>query len=155
MSGCINLEVHYPLAFMGSDVIPSAKHTCSFWCLQPHHVTWGLHLSSVDALADIHSRSHNFLLIHPREVLLAGCWVTTLPLLSCGISCGGGLAWGGVGTPVPCMMDAYIQGNATSDTTRSQFHGGCMTFCVGPSLQYDTSPPMYLLPTYPWSSSFP
>ena len=28
--------------------------------------------SSVDAPVDIHSRSHNFPLIHPREVLLTG-----------------------------------------------------------------------------------
>ena len=41
--------------------------------------------SSVDAPADIHGRSCNFPLIHPREVLLAGHWVTALPLLSCGI----------------------------------------------------------------------
>ena len=85
MSGCINLGVHYPLASMGSDVIPSAKCTCSFWCLQPHDITIGFHPSSVDALVDIHGRSHNFPLIHPREVLLAGHWVTALPLLSCGI----------------------------------------------------------------------
>ena len=83
MSGCIDLEVHYQIASMGSDIIPSAKHTCSFWCLQPHHVTWGLHSSSVDALADIHGRSHNFPLIHPREVLLAGHWVTMLPIFFC------------------------------------------------------------------------
>ena len=44
-----------------------------------------LHPSSVDALVDIHGRSLNFLLIHPREVLLAGLWVTALPPLSCGV----------------------------------------------------------------------
>ena len=38
----------------------------------------------LDALVDIHGRSHNFPLIHPREVLLAGHWVTTQPLFSCG-----------------------------------------------------------------------
>ena len=27
-------------------------------------------------------------------------------------SCGDGLAWGGAGAPVPCMTDAYTQGNA-------------------------------------------
>ena len=31
-----------------------------------------------------HGRSCNFPLIHPREVLLAGHWVTTLPMSSCG-----------------------------------------------------------------------
>ena len=76
-----------PMASMGSNIIPSAKCTCSFQHLQPHHITRGLHPSSVDAPADIHSRNHNFcfLLIHPREVFLAGHWVTTLPILSCGI----------------------------------------------------------------------
>ena len=34
---------------------------------------------------DAHSRSCNFPLIHPREVLLAGHWVTAQPLFSCGI----------------------------------------------------------------------
>ena len=34
---------------------------------------------------DIHSRSRNFPLFHPREVLLAGYWVTVQPLFSCGI----------------------------------------------------------------------
>ena len=54
--------------------------------LQPHHITCGLQPSSVDALADVHGRSCNFPLIHPREVLLVGCWMTALPLLSCGIT---------------------------------------------------------------------
>ena len=73
------------MASMGSNIIPLAKCTCSFQCLHLLHVTWGLHPSSVDALADFHGRSHNFPLIHPREVLVAGSWVTALPLLSCGI----------------------------------------------------------------------
>ena len=64
---------------------PQSKHTCSPWCLQPCHVTCGLHPSSMDALVDVHSRSPNLPLIHPRKVLLAGCWVTTLPIFSCGI----------------------------------------------------------------------
>ena len=34
--------------------------------------------------SDIHAY-YMFLLIHPRKVLLAGCWVTTQPLFSCGI----------------------------------------------------------------------
>ena len=36
MSGCIDLEVHYPLASMGSDVIPLAKHMCSFQHVYSH-----------------------------------------------------------------------------------------------------------------------
>ena len=68
----------------------------------------------LDASADVHGRSRNFLLIHPREVLLARHWGTALPLLSCAIftSFGSGLVWGGAGTSVPCMVDTYTQGNA-------------------------------------------
>ena len=55
------------------------------WHLQPCHSTCGLHPSSVDALVDVHGRSHNLPLIHPREVLLVGHWVATLPMFSCGI----------------------------------------------------------------------
>ena len=102
---------------MGIDVIPSALCTWSFQSLQPNHVTCGLHPSSVDALVDVHGRSHNFLLFHPREALLVGHWVTALPLSSCDVlffftSYRGSLAWGGAGTPVPCMMAAHTQGNA-------------------------------------------
>ena len=104
------------MASTGSNVIPLTKCACSFWCLHPLHITWGLHPSSVDALVDVHSRSHNFPLIHPREVLVAGHWVTALPPLSCGIIIYSLLwkwaAWDGAGTPYPCMMDAFTQGNA-------------------------------------------
>ena len=85
MSRCISLEVCYPKASTGKDIIPSAKHMCSFWHQHPHHITCGLHLSSVDALVNVRSRSLSFLLILPGEVLLAGCQVTTIPLYSCGI----------------------------------------------------------------------
>ena len=85
MSGHICHGVHYLLASMGIVIIPFTLHTCSFQGLQPHHITWGLHPSSVDALVDIHGRSHNFPFIHPREALLVSCWVTALPLFSCGI----------------------------------------------------------------------
>ena len=53
--------------------------------LQPHHITCGLHPSSVDTPVDIHSRSCNFPFFHTREALLVGCQVTALPLSSCGI----------------------------------------------------------------------
>ena len=46
---------------------------------------WGHHPSSVDTLVDVHGRSCSFPFIHPREALLVGCWVTTLPLFSCGV----------------------------------------------------------------------
>ena len=73
-------------------------------------------LSSVDALVDIHGRSHNFPFFQPREALLVGHWVTALPFSSWGIlffstSYRGSLVWGGAGTPVPCMMAAHTQGN--------------------------------------------
>ena len=53
------------------DYYPSAK--CMWSCRHPLplHITWRLHLSSVDSSVDIHGRSHSILLIHPREVLLA------------------------------------------------------------------------------------
>ena len=62
--------------------ILSGRHTC--WL----HITWNLHLSSVDPPADIHVRSHSFLLIHHREGFLAWCWVITRPS-----SCGVALLW--------------------------------------------------------------
>ena len=43
VSGHIQCGVHYLPASMGIDVIPSALCMCSFWGLQPHHLTWGLH----------------------------------------------------------------------------------------------------------------
>ena len=85
MIGHIPLGVHYPPASMGIDVIPSTLHMCSFQSLQPNHITCGLHPSSVDALVDIHRRSHNFPFFHPRETLLAGHQMTTLPLSSYGV----------------------------------------------------------------------
>ena len=64
--GCIPLGAHYPPASMGIDIIPSALNTCSFWSLQPNHITCGLHPSSVDALVDVHGRSCNFPFFHPK-----------------------------------------------------------------------------------------
>ena len=58
---------------------------------------------------DIHGRSHNFLLIHPREVLLG---LEVLWHQHMFTSFESGLVWGMGGTPVPCMTDAYTQGNA-------------------------------------------
>ena len=92
MSSCVSHGVHHPMASAGSDVIPLAKCMCSFQHLHPLHITWSLHPSLVDASVDVHGRSHNFPLIHPREVLLARHWVTAWPL-----------------------------GAPTSDTMRSQF----------------------------------
>ena len=55
--------------------------SCRFPC--PLHITWSLHLSSVDAPVDVHGRSHSFPLIHPREVFLAWHWVDIRPPSSC------------------------------------------------------------------------
>ena len=102
---------------MGTDIIPLPYVHVSFQGLQPSHFTCGLHLSSVDALVDVHGISHNFPFFHPREALLVGHWVTALPIFllwhplfitSSRVS----LAWGGASTPVPCMMAAHTQGNA-------------------------------------------
>ena len=100
--------------------------TCPFWCLQPHHVTWDLYPSSVDALLDVHGRSCNFPLIHPREVCLAGCWVTALPLLSCGIIiCSLPLEVGLHGVGMIHLSHAWWmsihKGMPTSNVMRSQF----------------------------------
>ena len=83
MSGHIHCGVHYPPVSMSIDVVPSTLHMCSFQGLQPHHITWGLHLSPVDVPVDIHGRSCNFPFLHPMEALLVGHWVTTLTLFSC------------------------------------------------------------------------
>ena len=48
-----------------ANVYPSAKCTQSCRHPLPLHITWSLHPSLVDALADVHRRSHNFPLIHP------------------------------------------------------------------------------------------
>ena len=104
------------MASVGSDIIPSAKHMWSIRLPCLLHITWSHHPSSVDALADVHGRSHNFPLIHPMEVLLDWHWVTAQPLFSCGIILplvlGSWLAWGGAGTSVLCMVDTYTQGKA-------------------------------------------
>ena len=56
----------------------SALRTCSSGGLQPNHFPCGFHLSSVDALVDIHNPSCNLPFFHPREALLVGHWVTAL-----------------------------------------------------------------------------
>ena len=100
------------------DVYPSAK--CMWSCRHPLplHITWSLHPSSMDAVVDIHGRSHNFLLIHTREVLLAWCWSVTIPLSSSGVlllslPLGVGLTGGGASTSVPCLTGPHSQGNAS------------------------------------------
>ena len=85
LDSCGGHSVYHLLASMGCDVNPSAKciQSCRHPCLPD--ITWSLHLSSVDALADVHSRSRSFPLIHPREVCLAWHWVIAWPLFSHGV----------------------------------------------------------------------
>ena len=167
MIGHIPVGLYYLPASPGIDVVPSALHMCSFWGLQPHHLTCGLHPSSVDTLVNVHGRSHNFLFFHPREALLVGHQVTALPFSSCGVLffspltevalCGVGLVH------LSCVWQLPIhKGTPVSDAMRSWFWWRLMNFCVGLSLHkrghqpwFDAPPPKSLLPTYPWSSSFP
>ena len=78
--------------------LPSALCMCSFQGLQPHHITCGLHLSSVDTPVDVHGRSHNFPFFHPREALLVGlsgnCLTNFLWHPLSFTSYRGSLAWG-------------------------------------------------------------
>ena len=67
------------------DIYHSDKSTGSCRHPLPLHITWSLHPSSVDALVDVHRRCPSFLLMHPREVFLAWCWVIARPLPSHGI----------------------------------------------------------------------
>ena len=123
--GHIPHRVHYLPASMGIDVIPSTLRMCSFWGLQPHHISWGLHPSSVDTPVDVHSRSHNFPFFHPREALLVGHWVA-LPLSSCGVLFLSPLAevvLHGMGlVHLSCVWWLHIhKGTPISDVMRSQF----------------------------------
>ena len=116
VSGSNPLLVHYPPVSMGIDIVP-----LPYICVPPEvcsQITLPvfLHMSSVDAPVDIYGPSCNFLFFHPREALLVGHQVTALPSCSCSIISSsppkvGSLAWGGTGTPVPCMMAAHTQEN--------------------------------------------
>ena len=99
------------------DVYPSTKCTWSCRHPLPLHITWSLHPSSVDALADVHGRSHNFPLIHQGSLsglmlgdhhttILSWCILVVTPF-------GSGLNWGGAGTSVPCLADTHTQGNTS------------------------------------------
>ena len=111
-------SVCYPMASTGWGVYPSANCTQSCRHPLPLHITWSLHPSSEDGLADVHGTSHSFPLIYPREVFLAWCWVIARPLSSHGVISlspppGNGFDWGGAGTSVPCLADTHTQGNAS------------------------------------------
>ena len=161
VSGHIHCGVQYLPASMGINVVPTTLCTCFFQGLQPHHITWGLHLSSVDTLVDIHGWSHNFPFIHPREALLVGHWVTALPLFSCGIhfvSLPTDVVLHGVG-PVHLSHVWWFpihKGTQTSDAMQCvTFHVDLSLFKRGHLSQSDAPPPKSPLSTYPWSSSFP
>ena len=112
MSSCGSCSVHYLMALMGWRCLHPPPNACPL----PLHITWSLHLSSVDAPVDVCRRSHNFPLIHPREVLLAWCWVIARPLSTHGIflpPLGRWLNWGGAATSVPCLVDTHTQGDAS------------------------------------------
>ena len=139
-----------------------------FWGLQPLHVTCGLHTSSVDAPVDIHGRSCNFPFFHPREALLVGHQVTALPLSSCGILFLSPLTEvvlhgvGLVDLSHVWWLPIHKRMPISDATIRSQFWWRThdlpcwfVTLEEGRQLQFDAPPPKSLLPTYPWSSSFP
>ena len=118
MNSCGGHSVCYAMASMGWDIYPSTK--CMWYCRHPLplHVTWSLNLSSVDALVDIHGRSHNFPLIHPMGSLpglMLGDHQTTIFLWhSLTVTPPGSrLYWGGAGTSVPCFMDIHTQRNTS------------------------------------------
>ena len=75
----------------------------------------------------------------------------------------GSLAWGGAGTcPVYDSCPYTRECQSLIQWEEVSFSGGLVTFCIGLSLhmrgcqlQFDAPPPKPLLPTYPWSSSFP
>ena len=139
MRSCVGHGVHHLMASMGGDIIPSAKHMCSFQCLHPLHSTWSLHPSSVDAPTDFYGRSHNFPLIHSKEVLLAGHWVITQPLLSCGIITSSLLSEVGLhGVGLVHLSHAWRHLYTREYQPLTQwevcFSGGCMTICIGLSL---------------------
>ena len=168
MIGSIPLGVHYPPASIGIDIIPSTLSMCSIQSLQPNHFTCDLHQSSVDILVDVHGRSHNFPFSHPREALLVGHWVTTLPLSSCGILFSSPLTevvfhgMGLVHLSHVWLLPIHQVTPISDAMRRSQFWWRTHDLPVSSSLhkrgcqlQFDAPPPKSLLPTYPWSSSFP
>ena len=76
--------------YLWVNICPSTKCMWAFspFCQgrhpQPLHITQNLHPPSVDALVDVHGRSHSFPFIHPRGVFLAWCWMIARPLSSFG-----------------------------------------------------------------------
>ena len=159
------------------DFHPSIKHTWSCWsfcqwrCPCLLHITWILHPSSVDTLADVHI-SHSFLFIHPREVFLAWCWVITRPLSSyCIISLSLPLAVGLTGVGLVCLSHTWQtpmpKGVPTSDTMRrsqlqcrvhkcpcwsfTSYEG--MSVTIWHNTSWVLSSYLYLIFLFPWKAS--
>ena len=142
------------------DVYPSAKHMQSCRHPLPIHITWSLHPSLVETLVDVHGRSHNFPLIHPREVLLAWCWVVARPLSSCSVislSLPMGVGLTGWGWYICPMHGGHPHRRGCQFLTwwEVSCSGGCMTCHIGPSLhtrrcllQSDAPPHEVHPPTY-------
>ena len=106
---------------------PFAKCMQSCRLSLPLHITWSLHPSSVDALVDVHGRSHNFPLIHPRGVWLDWHWLLTRPLSTHGVillSLPLGVASTGVGlVHWSCAWQTPTHKGTISDVMRSWFWG--------------------------------
>ena len=122
----IQFAIHWHLWV---DIYPSTNCMWACWpfckgrCPQPLHIAWNLHPSSVDALSDIHGRSHSLLFIHPREVFIAWHWVIARPSSSCGIvlmslPLGVGLTGVGLEHPSHALQTPMHKGMPTSDAMR-------------------------------------
>ena len=125
------------------DVCPSTKCMRSCRHPLPLHVTWSLHPSSVDTpvdtQVDIHGKSHNFPLIHPREVWLAYFWVNARQLSTHGVillsfPLGFGLTEVGLLYLSHAWWTPKHKGTPVSDAMRSQLCVGNVTVCIGLSL---------------------
>ena len=157
MSGHIHHGVHYLPASMGIDLRSAATsyYLRSSSILGGHsgRCPWQkLQLSIFPPRGTFTGRSSGDCLI----IVLLWCPLSFT-------SCRGSLAWGGTGTPVPCMMAAHTQGNANFQCNKKKLVSVedlwpsllVCHFVRGYLLQSEAPPPKSLLPTYPWSSSFP
>ena len=106
----------------------------------PLHVTWSLHLSSVDAVVDVHRRSHSFLLIHPQGSLpgltLGVCQTTIFLWHNLTVTPPGSrLNWVGL---VHLSHAWWTPKQRECQFLMQQGEAGCsvghITVCIGPSL---------------------
>ena len=154
-----------------ANIYLSTKHTWSCRHPLPLHINWSFHLSSVDAPVDVHRRSCSFPLIHPREVLLAWCWVIARPLSSCGIyslsvPLGVGLTGVGLVHLSLAWQTPTHRGTPVSDMTRSQLqyrmcdHPGWpvtsyegMSVAIWCTTSWGSSSHLSLIFLFPWKAS--